>query len=40
MKWLVFFAVLLALCVLWDKWFFEMVMAADWPGWVKYMILR
>lgn len=22
------------------KWFFEVVMAADWPEWLKYLLLR
>ena len=29
--------VLTALC---DKWFFETVMATEWPDWVKYVFLR
>ena len=34
---IIVFAVLITL---YDKWFFETVMATEWPDWVKYVFLR
>lgn len=39
MKWFILCLLIVVGCVVLDKWLFESVMATDWPGWVKYILL-